>query len=493
MIKAKALMLQGTGSDVGKSVLVAGLCRIARRRGFSVAPFKPQNMSNNAAVCPSGGEIGRAQALQAQAAGLAPHVDFNPILLKPQSDRTSQIVVHGRVHSALNAADYMARRDGLMGPVRESFHRLATRHDLIIVEGAGSPAEVNLRARDIANMGFARAHDVPVCLVGDIDRGGVIAALAGTKAVLDAGDQAQIKAFLINKFRGDPALFVDGLKAIEAYTGWPSMGVLPWLSAPSRLPAEDAVVLERRASLGAVGDRIKIAAPMLSRMANFDDADPLRLDPRVEFHFIPPGRPLPRDCDVILLFGTKSTLGELAFIKAQGWYHDLHAHARQGGVIMGLCGGYQMLGRMIHDPEGLDGEAGSVEGLGLLDVETVMQGPKTVRLAHGVVRGLNRVVEGYEIHSGKTTGPDTTRPFIDLEHGPDGALRADGRIGGTYMHGLFSANGFRSAWLHNLGASSTGGLDYRAGVEAALDSLADEMEAHLDSDALLALAQTPRF
>jgi adenosylcobyric acid synthase len=344
---ARALMLQGTGSDVGKSMLTAALCRIARRRGLKVAPFKPQNMSNNAAATAEGGEIGRAQALQARACGLAPRADFNPVLLKPQSDRTAQIVVHGRVRGTAEAADYFATRDVLRSAVEESFRRLTGEFDLVLVEGAGSPSEINMRARDIANMGFARAAGVPVVLVGDIDRGGVIAAIVGAKAVLEPSDAAMIRGFVINKFRGDPALFASGMEEIERRTGWRSFGLVPWLAAASRLPAEDAVILDRPQA-GHAG-ALRIVAPMLSRMANFDDADPLRAEPNVDFAFIPPGRALPRDADLVILFGTKSTRGDLAFLRAQGWDIDIHAHVRAGGHVLGICGGMQMLGRSVTD------------------------------------------------------------------------------------------------------------------------------------------------
>ena len=352
-MSARVLMLQGTGSDVGKSVVVAGLCRLARQRGWRVAPFKPQNMSNNAAACAGGGEIGRAQALQARAAGLEAHPDFNPVLLKPQTDRGAQIVVHGKPVGRLNAADYTTGRARLMTAVMQSFQRLVAAYDLVLVEGAGSPAEVNLRTGDIANMGFALAAGVPVCLVGDIDRGGVIAALVGTQNVLDPEDSALITGFLVNKFRGDPALFTEGVSMIERRTGWPCFGVIPWMPAATRLPAEDAVSL----SLGH-SERtgcIRIAAPLLSRLANFDDADPLRFEPNVDFTFVPPGRPIPRDVDVVILFGTKSTNGDLDFLRAQGWDHDVIAHARAGGRVLGVCGGLQMLGRYVHDPSGADG------------------------------------------------------------------------------------------------------------------------------------------
>ena len=370
-------MIQGTGSDVGKSIIVAGLCRVARRRGLNVAPFKPQNMSNNAAACVGGGEIGRAQALQARAAGVEPAVDHNPVLLKPETDRVSQIVVHGKAYSTMDAAQFIDSRDTLMPPVLESFSRLVRNHDLVLVEGAGSPAEINLRERDIANMGFARRAGVPVCLLGDIERGGVIASVVGTHAVLDPEDAKMITGFIINKFRGDPRLFDDGVTAIEEMTGWPCYGVIPWLHATSRLPAEDAVsVIHEKASSST---SVKIVAPMLSRMANFDDADPLRIEPGVEFEFIPPGKPLPRDADLMILFGTKSTLGDLRFLREQGWDHDIISHARSGGRVLGICGGYQMLGKRIVDTTGADGEEGEAAGLGLLNIETVMSADKTVR------------------------------------------------------------------------------------------------------------------
>ena len=483
---ARALMLQGTGSDVGKSVLTAALCRIAKRRGLSVAPFKPQNMSNNAMACADGGEIGRAQALQARAAGLAPQTDMNPVLLKPQSDRTAQVVVQGKALSAMEAADYMASRDQLMGAVLGSFDRLAEAHDLILVEGAGSPAEVNLRDRDIANMGFARAANVPVCLIGDIDKGGVIASVVGTQAVLSAADAAMIKGFLINKFRGDPTLFEDGVAFIKQRTNWPCFGVVPWLSATARLPAEDAVALEQITQPNPGG--LKIVAPMLSRIANFDDADPLRLEPGVDFHWTPPGQRLPADADLIILFGTKSTLGDLAFLREQGWADDILAHSQRGGRLLGICGGYQMLGRSIRDPDGHDGTPGEADGLGLLDVETVMTNAKTVTPVTATCATTAAAIMGYEIHTGETSGPDTAQPFARLGDHTDGACSADGRIQGTYIHGAFAQDGFRTAWLRAAGLTVESKLNYEAAVETALDELADGVEAALDVDGLFALA-----
>ncbi|MEM1263511.1 MAG: cobyric acid synthase [Pseudomonadota bacterium] len=482
-------MLQGTGSDVGKSILTAALVRIARRRGISVAPFKPQNMSNNAAACDDGGEIGRAQALQAQAAGLAPRVDFNPVLLKPQTDRTSQVVVHGRAVSTEDAADYMRGRGALLEPVLESFRRLCDEFDLIVVEGAGSPAETNLRRGDIANMGFARAVDVPVCLIADIERGGVIASVVGTKAVLDADDAAMVTGFLINKFRGDPRLFDAGVDTIVQQTGWASYGVIPWLSATARLPAEDAVSLTP--SNTASTNSLRIVAPMLSRMANFDDADPLAQQAGVSFEWVKPGEPIPRAADVIVLFGTKSTLGDLAYLRSQAWDHDILAHAHRGGRVLGICGGLQMLGHKVHDPHGTDGPAGSADGLGLLAIETTMGVEKTVRPVVGTCVKSGATVSGYEIHVGETTGPDTERPLFQIEGRHDGASSENGRIAGTYVHGMFANDEFRRSWLQRAGANHLGQFDYSASVESALDELADHIEKSVDVDALLAGARAP--
>ncbi|MEM1176590.1 MAG: cobyric acid synthase [Pseudomonadota bacterium] len=482
-------MLQGTGSDVGKSVLTAAIVRLARRRGISVAPFKPQNMSNNAAACPDGGEIGRAQALQARAAGLPPRVDFNPVLLKPQTDRTSQVVVHGRVASTQAAADYIRQRGSLLEPVLESFKRLTDEFELMIVEGAGSPAEINLRRGDIANMGFARRADVPVCLIADIERGGVIASLVGTQAVLDPADAAMIVGFLVNKFRGDPRLFDAGVEAITERTGWRSFGVIPWLTAAARLPAEDAVGITSEKA--PADSTLRIAAPMLSRMANFDDADPLRQQDGVSFEWIPPGRPIPRDCDVVLLFGSKSTLGELKLLRDQGWDHDIHAHVRNGGRVLGICGGYQLLGRHIHDPDGSDGKAGSAEALGLLDVETTMGSDKSVRRVDGTCALSGSLVSGYEIHVGETLGPDCGRHVFVVDGRHEGAASQDGRVAGTYLHGIFANNDYRNEWLRRAGASRLQAYDYDASVEAALDALADQVESAVDVEGLLAQARVP--
>ncbi len=480
-------MIQGTGSDVGKSVIVAGLCRAARRRGIRVAPFKPQNMSNNAAACPTGGEIGRAQALQAQAAGIELSVDLNPVLLKPQSDQVAQVVVHGKVISSLPARDFLTRRLSLLPPVMESFRNLSEQFDLVLVEGAGSPAETNLRKGDIANMGFAHAAQVPVCLVADIERGGVIASLVGTKVVLDKADADWVRSFIVNKFRGDVSLFDAGRRDIEVRTAWPCRGVIPWSKSARRLPQEDAVARDRIADSGpeSSAPMIKIAVPMLSRIANSDDFDPLRLEPNVTLEFVPPGCPIPRSVDVIILPGTKSTLGDLRFLREQGWDYDIIAHARAGGQVLGLCGGYQILGRSIHDVHGVEGAPEKSAGLGLLDVETEMLIEKTVRPLTGKCLNNGQSVTGYEIHMGRTIGKDARRRYIHTEYGEDGAINVDGNIVGCYVHGLFWSDAFRAAWLNQIQSGSASELHYRDVVDLALDDLADELESALNIDALL--------
>jgi adenosylcobyric acid synthase len=477
-------MIQGTGTNVGKSMLVAGLCRVAARRGIKVAPFKPQNMSNNAAVTADGGEIGRAQAMQALACGIAPLSDMNPVLLKPETDTGVQVVVQGHRLTRSEAKDYPALKPRLLRAVLESFARLKASHDLIIVEGAGSPAEVNLRPRDIANMGFAVAAGVPVVLAGDIDRGGVIAQIVGTHAVLDATDRAMIAGFMVNKFRGDPRLFDDGYADIVTRTGWPGFGVLPWFPDAWKLPAEDATDLMR----GPSQQGLHIVCLALSRIANFDDLDPLAQEPGVRLTMLKPGRALPGDTDIVVIPGSKSTRGDLAFLRAQGWDVDIAAHVRRGGHVLGLCGGYQMLGQMVDDPGGVDGLPGSTAGLGLLDMVTVMTPAKRLAQTQAVHAATGAPISGYEIHMGATTGPDTARPFAYVAGVAEGASSANGRIAGTYLHGLFGDDGFRAAWLTALGAIPSGQSHAQA-VETTLDALADHMAAHLDIDGMLGVAR----
>ncbi len=518
-------MIQGTGSHVGKSVMVAGLCRALLRRGLKVAPFKPQNMSNNAAVAEGGGEIGRAQALQARASGLMPSVDMNPILLKPESETGAQIIVQGRRFGTMRTGEFGRRKAELLPFVLESFARVGADADIVLVEGAGSPAEINLRRGDIANMGFAEAANVPVVLVGDIDRGGVIASLVGTYEVLDAPDRSRIKGFLINKFRGDAGLFSEGLRFIEERTGWPCFGVVPWFEGANALPAEDVLGLVGDSALSPSSRRpgpasgrpehelqpgsitasamdpgfrrdddsvrserqIHIAVPALPRIANFDDLDPLRLEPGVALTIVRAGEPIPADADLVLLPGSKSTIADLAFLRAQGWDIDILAHHRRGGRVLGLCGGYQMLGRTIADPDGVEGRSEVVAGLGLLDVETAMSGDKTTTSVTGRHVASGETLVGYEIHLGRTAGRDCGRPFVDLGGRGDGAHSADGLVAGTYVHGIFASDGFRRAWLAALGGRHSV-FEYEAGVEATLDALAEHLEKHVDVERLLAIA-----
>jgi adenosylcobyric acid synthase len=487
---ALAVMFQGTGSDVGKSLIVAGLARALTRRGMRVRPFKPQNMSNNAAVTDDGGEIGRAQALQARAAGVAPSVHMNPVLLKPQSEVGAQIIVQGRVAGQARAAEYQRLKPGLMAAVLDSFARLQAEADIVLVEGAGSAAEVNLRANDIANMGFARAAGVPVVLIGDIDRGGVIASLVGTHAVLAPDDAAMIGGFIVNRFRGDPALFADGMRLIAARTGWAALGLVPFLPAAAALPAEDALALDHPLA-PKPGARLRIAVPVLPSIANFDDLDPLTAEPEVEMIRVRAGHALPGDAQLVILPGSKSTLSDLRALRAAGFDIDIAAHLRRGGHVLGLCGGYQMLGRSVSDPDGIEGSPGTLPGLGLLDVETILSGDK--RLVPVTGRSHDgAAISGYEMHMGRTAGAGLSHPFAMLDGvGAEGAVSPDGRVSGTYIHGLFGETAQRAAWLARFAAGAPR-LDYEQAVENALDALAAHLEAHLDIDALLNLARRGR-
>lgn len=482
------LMFQGTGSDVGKSLIVAGLCRLYARRGLKVRPFKPQNMSNNAAATADGGEIGRAQALQARAAGVPLSVHMNPVLLKPQSEIGSQVVVQGRVVGNARARDYQAMKPQLMPAVLDSFARLSDDADLVLVEGAGSPAEINLRAGDIANMGFARATETPVVLIGDIDRGGVIASLVGTKAVMSQDDAALVAGYLINRFRGDVSLFDTGLAEIDRRTSWRSFGVVPYFPDAGRLPAEDGLGLKSRYDAREGKDRKRIVVPVLPRIANFDDLDPLRQEAGVDVVLADAGQPLPA-ADLILLPGSKATIPDLIVLKAQGWDIDIRAHARQGGKVLGLCGGYQMLGRILRDPEGIESDIEAIDGLGLLDIETTMSGDKRLRPVSGVSLPEGTPFSGYEMHVGTTGGPDLSRPFARLADGSDeGAISPNGNVAGSYCHGLFADDRQRQRLLGWIGAAPST-LVYDAEIERVLDGLADHLAAHLDVEGLLELSR----
>jgi adenosylcobyric acid synthase len=484
---ARALMFQGTGSDVGKSLIVAGLARAFTRRGLKVRPFKPQNMSNNAAVTADGGEIGRAQALQARAACVPPSVHMNPVLLKPQSDIGAQVVVQGRVFGNVKAAAYQHMKRDLLPLVLDSYARLKAEADIVLVEGAGSAAEVNLRANDIANMGFARSADVPVVLIGDIDRGGVIASLVGTKSVIAPEDAALIGGFIVNKFRGDATLFADGLARVAQLTGWQPLGLVPFFADARLLPAEDALALDvvRPAK---TDTRVRIAVPILPHIANFDDLDPLDAEPAVDLVRVRPGTALPGDADLVLLPGSKATIADIAALRAAGFDIDIAAHLRRGGQVLGLCGGYQMLGRAIADPGGSEGPPGRVAGLGLIDVETTLSDDKRLEPVSGKTSD-GVPFSGYEMHMGVTEGPDRARPFARLADGaPEGAVSADGRVVGTYIHGLFADDRQRAAWLERF-AGGPPNIAYEAQVERTLDALAEHLAAHIDLDRLLKLAR----
>lgn len=487
---ARAIMFQGTGSDVGKSTIVAGLARLYRNRGLEVRPFKPQNMSNNAAVTADGGEIGRAQALQARAAGIAPTVHMNPVLLKPQSDVGAQVVVHGRVVGNSEASDYQGTKAQLMAAVLDSFALLCADADLVLVEGAGSASEVNLRDGDIANMGFARAADVPVVLIGDIERGGVIASLVGTKTVLPPADAGMIEGFIVNKFRGDPELFAQGRAHVRAATGWRDLGLVPHLTAAQRLPAEDTLGLcaGRAARRQAKALIVVLAYP---HVANFDDFDPLLLEPSVELVFLRAGDPIPVDADLVVLPGSKATIADLTMLRACGWEIDLKAHVRRGGLVLGICGGYQMLGAYVSDPHGVEGAAGHCAGLGLLGVETELTSDKRLLEVRGTSHRHGVAFHGYEMHVGRTTGTDCARPLLRFADGRvDGAVSPDGRIAGCYVHGLFAHDEQRGLWMQSIGADRSA-MHYDGLLEATLDELAQHLERHVDCDALLATARLP--
>ncbi len=472
-------MIQGATSDAGKSTVVTGIARALHRRGLSVAPFKPQNMALNSAVSADGGEIGRAQAVQAQACGLAPHTDMNPVLLKPESDTGSQVIVNGRATGTLNARAYHAHKPKLMPVILEAFQRLQARYGRVLIEGAGSPAEINLRENDLANMGFAEAADTDVIVVADIDKGGVFAHLYGTLAVLEPSEQARIKGFIINRFRGDIALLEPGLDWLEAKTGVPVIGVLPYLEA-FHLEAEDAVNASQR--LETCG--LRVCVPKFRRISNHTDFDPLRLHPDVDLQFVQPGERIPA-CDLVILPGTKSTRADLGFLREQGWDTDLDRHLRYGGKVLGICGGYQMLGKAVHDPNGVEGKPGTTAGLGYLDIETTMLPDKALQNAAGTLslNGETVAISGYEIHVGQSAGAGLNNPLVRLDDGrDDGAQSPDGQVLGSYLHGLFEHPASQAALLSWAGLSRARESvpDYRELRDAEIDRLADSVEAHLD-------------
>ncbi|KRE88891.1 cobyric acid synthase [Frateuria sp. Soil773] len=482
-------MVQGCTSDAGKSTLVAALCRWLHRQGVRVAPFKPQNMALNSAVTADGGEIGRAQAVQAQACGLAPHTDFNPVLLKPNSDTGAQVIVHGHAIGNMDAVGYHAYKRVAMDAVLASHRRLCARYEAVVVEGAGSPAEINLRERDIANMGYAEAVDCPVLLVADIDRGGVFAHLVGTLALLSDSERARVAGFVINRFRGDLALLQPGLDWLERETGKPVLGVLPYLHG-LHLEAEDALPRERA---DAAAGQLRVTVPALPRISNHTDFDALRAHPQVALRFVGPGEPWP-DGDLVVLPGSKSTRADLAWLRAQGWDAAIARHLRYGGKVVGICGGLQMLGTAVHDPLGIEGEPGSSEGLGWLELETALEPGKQLRSAHGRLAFADAAVRGYEIHCGISRGAALERPACLLDDGrADGAVSADGRVLGSYLHGLFDHPDALAALLRWAGLRDAAPLDVHALRETSLERLADMVGRHLDGARLRGLLlETPR-
>lgn len=475
-MSAKTLMIQGTTSDAGKSFLVTGLCRLLRRRGLRVAPFKPQNMALNSAVTVDGGEIGRAQATQARAAGIEPHTDMNPVLLKPNTDVGAQVIVNGRAIGEMNARDYHAYKPKVMQAVLAAHARLAERHDVILVEGAGSPAEINLREHDIANMGFAEAVDCPVLLVGDIDRGGVFAHLAGTLALLSDSERERVRGMIINRFRGDVSLLEPGLRWLEKHTGKPVVGVLPYMEKLF-LPAEDG--LSRAEAQELEQARLRVIVPVLPRISNHTDFDPLRLHPQVDFQYVGPGQAIP-PADLIILPGSKSVRSDLAWLREHGWTGAIQRHLRYGGRVLGICGGYQMLGQSLEDPHGLEGDPGMASGLGLLDVNTVLEKEKQLHRVSGRLCLDDAVVRGFEIHAGTTTGPALQRPAAWLDGRADGACSEDGQVMGSYLHGLFDHPDACDALLRWAGLETARTPDFDTLYEAGIDRVADALRDHLD-------------
>ena len=479
----RTIMIQGTTSDSGKSTLVAGLCRILKNRGQKVVPFKPQNMALNSAVTVDGGEIGRAQAVQAQAAGLEPHTDMNPVLLKPNSDTGAQVIIHGHALTNLEAVDYHNYKPTAMKAVLESYNRLKEQYDWIIVEGAGSPAEINLRDHDIANMGFAEEVDCPVIIVGDIDRGGVFAHLTGTLELLSPSEQNRTCGFIVNRFRGDIKLLESGLDWLEERTHKKVFGVLPYLKG-FHLEAEDSVMTSQVIDKSKSHKILNIVVPVFPHISNHTDLDALRLHPQVNLQFVATGQLKP-EADVIILAGSKNVQSDLAWLKQQGWQQHIQKHLRYGGKLIGICGGYQILGKQLHDPNGIEGPAGSSKGLGLLDIETTLEPQKQLTRVDGHFTWDNSEVSGYEIHMGISKGPALNHPSVQLNDKVDGAISDDGQIIGTYLHGLFDKESALNSLLNWAGLKNIKNLDYENLREQELNRLADEIEKNIDIRLLL--------
>ncbi len=494
-------MVQGTTSDAGKSILVTALGRILARKGLKVAPFKPQNMALNSAVTADGGEIGRAQAVQAEACFLPPHVDMNPVLLKPNSDIGAQVIVHGKAVGNMDAVTYHACKPELLKEVLASHERLAEQYEAVLVEGAGSPAEINLRENDIANMGFAEAVDCPVIIVADIDRGGVFAHLYGTYELLSATEKARIKGFVINRFRGDVSLLESGLDWLEDRTGVPVLGVIPYVM-DLHIEAEDAI---NQQQLNRDCERLlKVVVPVYPRTSNHTDFDVLRLHPQVDCEFVRDPK-LVNGADLIILPGSKNVRGDLQWLQDSGWAGFIQRHLRFGGKVIGVCGGYQMLGTYVHDPDAIESAAGSSAGLSLLDIETTLTANKTLRNVSG--RSLdnsqlglseNLKIKGYEIHSGVSTGAGLNLPLFSVAHIGDagepidaafneGAIDAGNQVLGSYIHGLFDEPQLLDSLLRWAGMEQVDGFDYAAHREEQIERLADTVEAVISFESLCAL------
>ena len=475
-MQARTLMVQGTTSDAGKSALVTGLCRYYKRRGELVAPFKPQNMALNSAVTLDGGEIGRAQAVQARACGLEPHTDMNPILLKPNSDKTAQVIMQGKVHKNLGAKGYHAYKTQAMPVVLDSFQRLQRQYQRIIVEGAGSPAEINLRQGDVANMGFAEAVNCPVILVADIDRGGVFAHLVGTLELLSETEQQRVLGFVINRFRGDIDILQPGIDWLEQRTGKPVFGVLPYLH-DLYLESEDSVAVQQSTHQA---ETFNIVVPRLPRMSNHTDFDVLRLNSGVNIQFC---RQPEQSCpaDLIILPGSKSVRDDLAWLKEMGWESAILKHLRYGGKLIGLCGGYQMLGGEIHDPLGIEGQPGSSQGLKLLNMQTTLGAEKQLKQVSGALLMGNAAVQGYEIHAGLSTGEALSNPLMIMDNGEsEGAISGDQQVLGSYVHGIFDSHDACTSLLHWAGAKKIQAVDFNVLCEEGIDLMADTLEQYLD-------------
>jgi len=472
-------MIQGTTSDAGKSTIVSGLCRILLQQGKKIAPFKPQNMALNSAVTIDGGEIGRAQAVQAQAAGVEAHTDMNPVLIKPNTDVAAQIIIQGKALSDMDAATFHDYKSTAMQAVIQSYTRLSSQYDAIIVEGAGSPAEINLRDRDIANMGFAEQVDCPVIIVADIDRGGVFAHLVGTLDLLNPSEQNRVKGFIINRFRGDMALLQPGIDWLETRTNKPVFGTLPYISG-FHLEAEDALSNQQVLT----ESQLKIIVPVLPRISNHTDFDPLRLHPQVDFEFIGPNASIPK-ADLIILPGSKNVRHDFNWLVEQGWQQTIEKHLRYGGKLIGICGGFQMLGKTIHHPLGLEGQTGSTAGLNLLDFETTLEQNKKLTRVEGKLSFDDVSVNGYEIHMGTSHGKALDHPAILCDTHPynqqsDGVLSTDNLILGTYLHGLFKNQSSCSSLLQWAGLQTPDTPDYRQFRETEINRLAQTMEQHID-------------